>query len=693
MAVFLLRANPQPISIIVDESVLANVKGLDHEVLRKAFSGECDTSRCLKELSPAFKDALLAIGGPESASLLAVPPNSCSIPFLDLKHFSHGSIEFSLRHISQLPEWTKGKRGKTFGGDRIIVTKILGPPYLQGDHLAVNPKGAVDFALSALLHDSVWIDDDLCLVSPEYPWHKLYMAERGAATIYQACLGSTVRFGMGHDTRTYAESGTKYKATASAPFRALAEVGGQNQNATLALVGRNSTFLRAGMGVIAEPPIAELLQLGPVDFEQIYGSVTEIDTHSGYITIRLLLNREQLPEYVLTKLAGNELLQTNLTLKVPFHWVTGSFNLWPSLLYQAECIPQVLGMNSASRFHGRVVLCDLQIHLDGDGVSSIRQGDTMATLDVFEKLKSGQLAMTLSRLKPFTPATALSYLVCMNEMRGGLSPPAFAYATHLGHTLTAFARGKAEHARTAKEPLTFRPQMPGNAMMELLYRVVGPEQRNVSVRNGNMLVEVSNLDSLRNVFGCTPARFDLRSEGQGIIEFHGPFVFKWSMYDTTDPWGPLSGSVSISVGAFTEYSRMGTEVIKSSKCHPDALRGVGAKGPRETQNLRRSEASDSKATSATVAGKTRQQSKGPDQAIARMQRQAKRMALSQPVAVSAQESSDSGQALPAERSCSSRAPPCSESGSSSVGELDSPPAVDNSTVTQQASSEGSVSPL
>ena len=319
MAKSLLRANPPPISFIVDESVLANVKGLDHEVLRKAFSGECDTSRYLKELSPAFKDALLAIGGPESASLLAVPPNSCSIPFLDLKHFSHGSIEFSLRHISQLPEWTKGKRGKTFGGDRIIVTKILGPPYLQGDHLAVNPKGAVDFALSALLHDSVWIDDDLCLVSPEYPWHKLYMAERGAATIYQACLGSTVRFGMGHDTRTYAESGTKYKATASAPFRALAEVGGQNQNATLALVGRNSTFLRAGMGVIAEPPIAELLQLGPVDFEQIYGSVTEIDTHSGYITIRLLLNREQLPEYVLTKLAGNELLQTNLTLKVPKH--------------------------------------------------------------------------------------------------------------------------------------------------------------------------------------------------------------------------------------------------------------------------------------------------------------------------------------------------------------------------------------
>jgi hypothetical protein len=42
------------------------------------------------------------------------------------------------------------------------------------------------------------------------------------------------------------------------------------------------------------------------------------------------------------------------------------------------------------------------------------------------------------------------------------------------------------------------------------------------------------------------------------------------MYATLDPWGQLSGSVSISVGEFTEFNSMG---IKSSKRHPDALQG------------------------------------------------------------------------------------------------------------------------
>jgi hypothetical protein len=73
-----------------------------------------------------------------------------------------------------------------------------------------------------------------------------------------------------------------------------------------------------------------------------------------------------------------------------------------------------------------------------------------------------------------------------------------------------------------------------------------------------------------------------------VIEFHGPFVFKWIQFDTTEPWGPLSGSVSISVGSFTEYNRMGTDVIKSSKCHPDALwakRPPGKEGPHKPGEL------------------------------------------------------------------------------------------------------------
>lgn len=46
--------------------------------------------------------------------------------------------------------------------------------------------------------------------------------------------------------------------------------------------------------------------------------------------------------------------------------------------------------------------------------------------------------------------------------------------------------------------------------------------------------------------------------------------------DGNDQTGPLDGSVSISVGSFTEYDRMGTGVVKSSKCHPDSIKSQGA---------------------------------------------------------------------------------------------------------------------
>jgi hypothetical protein len=70
-----------------------------------------------------------------------------------------------------------------------------------------------------------------------------------------------------------------------------------------------------------------------------------------------------------------------------------------------------------------------------------------------------------------------------------------------------------------------------------------------------------------------------RDYGFGMMRFHGPYIFKWGMHDTIESWGPLSGSASISEGSYTEYNRMGTDAIKSSNCHPDALLGSGIKAP------------------------------------------------------------------------------------------------------------------
>ena len=644
---FLLNADSLPISIVFDDSVLHFMKGQDLEVLRKALSAaNSDANHYLKELSPEFKDCLLALGGAESAKQLDVDPSSCSISFLDMKHLVHddkSGVKFSLRHISQLPKWTTGKLSAKGTGDRIIVKEILGPPYLQGDYMAVHPRGALDFAVSATLCDSVWINDCLCLVSQEYTWHRLYLAEKGASKVYQQCLSSTVRFGMERDSRTYDESSTKYKAAASAPFRALEEIGNQHRNNTVAIVGPNRTLLRPGMGVVVDPPLAAKAAY----VESIYGSVTAVDTITCQICIRLLLGYENLPPYVIGNLGQNELLQTNAILQVPFDWVSGSFRLWPPLLFQADCIPQRTEKRPRRKFLGRIVVCDLKIHLDGEERG---ENEIKISFEVLSKLMNGELSMTLSRLKPFPPQAALDYIHHMHELEGGLNPPAFAYQSLMGNALMTFARKKVEHARSAnKDHLSFRPNMPGSALMELIYDVVKNEERVTTVSNGNLMVEVRDLDALLPVFGLTPSRIDLRHEGHGIIDFHGPFIFKWSMYDTLEPSGPMGGSVSISVGSYTEYNRMGTDVIKSSKPHPDALRGSSLKIPKE-KRARASSDDGKRRHHASVAAA---------QAEARLKRQMRRMEIQSGIAASGSTSESTGEELAVSRF--SKGPPSSDS--------------------------------
>ena len=606
------------VSIVLDEQVLPYLGQKDQEVLQIALCAH-DNSSYLKELSPELKDCLLAIGGAESRALLGVDPCSCSMPFLDLRHFEEKSIDFSLRHISKLPPWTKGKRGGKGSGDRIIIESLLGPPYLQGDHKAVDPKGALDFAVSVVLRDSVWLSAALAFVSPEYRWGKQYLAERCSASIYKQVLSQTIRFGMEDNKKTYGDSGTLYKASASAPFRALKEISEQHHNNSIAIGGPNRTLLRPGMGVVIDPPLSECPKGAAL--EVMYGSITAVDPASKTITIRALLDRENLPEYVLADLGKNELLQTNMLLNVPFDWINGTFRVLPPQLFNGACIPQESETMMANRFLDRIVVCDIQIYPDAETRFHGFEDEVMVPLEIFAKLLRGELRLTLSRLKPFPAEAALAYLNRLNELGGGLSPPALAYICILGHTLTAFARQKSAHARHNKDPLSVRPDMPGLALMELLYRTVKPEHYRAAFRgNGDLVVEISNLDALTPVFGRSPSRFDFRGEGLGVVEFHGPFVFKWIQFDTTEPWGPLSGSVSISVGSFTEYNRMGTDVIKSSKCHPDALRGSGIKAPAVKK------ARTSKASSDT--GRTKQASQAPAQAVQRDKRLRRRSGLS-----------------------------------------------------------------
>ena len=608
------------ISIRFDANILPFVNDVDCPVLQSALRADHDTSHLMKRLSAELKDCILAIAGPQSADLLDVDPSSCSLSFLDLSHLGQ-TAEFSMKHISNLPPGTQGKRnGKGSSGDRIVIERLAGPPYLQGDYRAVDPKGAMDFAVSAFLRDVVWLNGSVALVSAEYLWHKQYLAERCNASILKTLLHDTIRFGMGDDTKTYGEAGTVYKAAAAAPFRALNEISNQHRNSSIAIGGKNRSILRPGMGVLIEVPLSTSQHAG---FHNTFGSITAMDLDSGNITVRLLLGRDNLPDYVLANLGGNDLVQTNAVLEVPINWVAGTFRLWPSLLFNAECIAQKGESGMRNKFLGRVVVCDLQFSPKDEHVnrSDELEGDNvMVNTEIFARLLEGRLRLTLSRMKPFPAKAALAYIFHMHELEGGLNPPALAYTPLLRHSLTSFALQKAGHARSAKDLHTFHPDMPPRAVLELLHCTVPSEDLHVGVRKGVLTVEVKNLGQLRGVFGMDPSVVDLRDDGHGVIEFYGPFAIKWNMYDVSEDWGKLSGSLSISVGSYTEFNRMGTDVIKSSKCHPEALRGSGVEAPAKKK------ARTSKASPDT--GGLRRASQAQAQANERAQRLERRSVLS-----------------------------------------------------------------
>lgn len=44
-----------------------------------------------------------------------------------------------------------------------------------------------------------------------------------------------------------------------------------------------------------------------------------------------------------------------------------------------------------------------------------------------------------------------------------------------------------------------------------------------------------NVDVLTPVLCLSPSRFDLHGKGFRVVEFHGPYGFVWSRYDTLEP--------------------------------------------------------------------------------------------------------------------------------------------------------------
>ena len=164
---FLIADVPVPVSIVFDESVLPFLVEEDRKLLQN-FLSFSQAFPSLSEFSLEFRRCLFSICGADSASFLQIDPTSCTRKCLELDHLEERPVKFYLRHISGLPEWTKGKPNKGSTGDHVVVERVLEPPYLQGDYKAASPKGALDFAISATLRDMVLYPRSIVGIS--YTW-------------------------------------------------------------------------------------------------------------------------------------------------------------------------------------------------------------------------------------------------------------------------------------------------------------------------------------------------------------------------------------------------------------------------------------------------------------------------------------------------------------------------------------------
>jgi len=581
---FLLDGGPsRSIRIGIEEANLIHMSDPDRNFVISIRHHSGDKLRPLGHLSRQFKNALLAVAGPCAMEQLGfnVSTSSGSRSSLKLAHLPD-PITFVLTHVSELPPDTQRMSSQCKTGDRIVYDRTDGSPFLQSDFKASKPKGALDFAVALYARDLVWVDSNLCLASQPYRWECQYMAELRSDVLNRLLYDQPLPGLMSH--MTYKDAGIKYQATSNAPFHALEAIAGEASNTEVKLLGRPASLIRPGCGVVVDVPVAYTAEHSKVD--RAFGSVIGFETRAGvdFIVIRVHLCGENVPCSLLSRMSPGELIQTNITVTVRADWVSGTYRISPPLLYTATHITEVSDDESISDFKDKIVVCDALI---GQPVDTQHPD-----LGVLAMVASGQVPITLRRMDPFPPECALAFLHHQHAVHsGGLYPPAIWYRPHLADILKSFARQKtAQHLKSSKDMLTMHPRIPGAALMELLYLKMDASRREVSISNGNILVKVVDLEFLQDVFGIPVAdKFNFIPEGFGMVKLDGPFVFKWSMYDTLEQTGPLDGSVSISVGSYTEYDRMGSGALKSSKCHPDSIKAQSHKSKRLRDGIADSE--------------------------------------------------------------------------------------------------------
>ena len=126
-----------------------------------------------------------------------------------------------------------------------------------------------------------------------------------------------------------------------------------------------------------------------------------------------------------------------------------------------------------------------------------------------------------------------------------------------------FCKGKAEKdLKATNNQRTFRPQVPGRAVMSLIHQSLGCDIENVSLGNMTLTVVIGRPSCLDHLLRDSVSEMDFREAGFGVVRIHGPITFKWEMCVSEEGHGPVEGILSVTVGGWSTMDRFGLEVVK-----------------------------------------------------------------------------------------------------------------------------------
>ena len=162
-----------------------------------------------------------------------------------------------------------------------------------------------------------------------------------------------------------------------------------------------------------------------------------------------------------------------------------------------------------------------------------------------------------------------------------------AYLKPLLNSFVTFTREKTtKEIKNITNQRTFRPAVPGRAVMALLRNLRPANIQKVVLEKTTMVVTIAEPSFLDSLFGRQMSEYDFRSEGYGVVKIHGPVLFKWEMCVSEEGYGPVEGILSVTVGGWTSLDRFGTGVIKTCFEPQQAKkRGTSGGGGRSRNRL------------------------------------------------------------------------------------------------------------